>query len=691
MARDRSIDAYRQKRDFGRTPEPAPEDSSADERARGFVVHRHEARRLHYDLRLQSGNVLKCFAIPKGFSFVPEDKHLAMRTEDHPLEYVEFRGRIPRGEYGGGTMLIWDQGTYEIVKAPGIEEAVAQGEVKVILRGKRLRGEWHLVRTSQEKEQWLIFKSKDTYARSRNEAPPPALPEAATAASMPGRLQRMLPKSESVPFDDPAWGFEIEFSGRRILARRNARGVELEGLETNPALKGIVAALEKLHAQNVIVDGVLTVEPTVATAEEVLSLRLREGNAQGVVFYAVDLLYFEEWDLRPVPLSERKQMLAAIIAPGSLVLHTDPVVGRGTALAEAARGAGVTALLAKRLDSAYRSGKQAAWIRIPMDAEPTAAAARKPGGAPARASIAPEGSAKRVALRNLEKIYFPGEGITKGELVQYYATVAETLLPYLRDRPVHLLRYPDGIEGKFFYQKQVMEYVPDWIRTVSVGKSDEGQDVRYIVCEDAETLLYLVNLGSIDLHPWMSRTGSMESPDWAFIDLDPKEAPFGHVVRLAKQTGRLLRGIGVTPFVKTSGKTGMHIAIPLLPGYTYEQSRMFCESIARVLVRENRDIATVERRPGSRGGRVYVDFLQNRKEQTIVPPYVVRPVPGARVSMPLEWDELEGDLETGLFTIRTAPPRIERLGDLWRASLSVRHDLVAAIVQLEEYVRSGGG
>ena len=698
MNRDRSIDAYRQKRDFARTTEPAPAGPAQQEGSNEFVVHRHEARRLHYDLRLQFGNVLKCFAIPKGFSHVPEDKFLAVRTEDHPLEYVEFRGRIPMGEYGGGTMLIWDRGTYSVLKANSLDEAIAHGELKLILSGRRLRGEWHLVRTAVEKEQWLIFKSRDCYARTPEEPPAPVLPGTARIANLPSRPRFMKPKATGAPFDDSEWAFEVDFRGMRVFARKFGSTATLVGLADHAALVRVQSSLNRLHADRALLDGVLTIaEAPDASAAEVLAERLKEGNADGVIYYATDLLHYDEWDLRSVPYQERKLILSALLPRSGVILRTDPVVGRGHALASAASSAGIRGLIGKKLSSTYTAGLHDDWISIHVPSEATTDGP----GETARAPVAndtqsaapgshPAQHARRVALRNLDKLYWPRDGVTKGELITYYATCAEVLLPYLSDRPVHLLRFPDGIDGKSFYQKQAMDYVPDWIRTVSVGLNEAGEDIRYIVCDSLDTLLYLVNLGSIDLHPWMSRTDSMDSPDWAFVDLDPKQAPFSHVLRLARQTGRLLRGIGITPFVKTSGKTGIHIAIPLQAGYTYDQSRIFCESVARVLVRENKDIATVERNPKSRGGRVYVDFMQNRREQTIVPPYVARPVDGASVSMPLLWDELEGDLDPRDFSVRTAPDRIQRLGDLFRPSLEMGHDLIAAVTQLEEYVRSGG-
>ncbi|HTP59096.1 MAG TPA: non-homologous end-joining DNA ligase, partial [Spirochaetia bacterium] len=309
--------------------------------------------------------------------------------------------------------------------------------------------------------------------------------------------------------------------------------------------------------------------------------------------------------------------------------------------------------------------------------------------APLRAARPSSGPAKCaqpvIAISNPRKVYWPEQGYTKGDLAAYYDSVAGWIVPYLKERPLHLYRWPDGIRGKSFYQKQLPEDILSQMETVDVSKEGE-EPTFYAMCNSRAALLTLINTGSIDLHPWMSRKGSLDSPDWAFIDLDPKEAPFSDVVRIARTLGKFLRGMGVEPYLKTSGSTGLHVCIPLKPGYSFEQSRMFCEAVARLVVREHSDIATVERAVSRREGRVYVDFLQNRREQTIVPPYVVRPVEAASVSMPLAWDELEEEFAIADFTLKSAPARIERTGDLFRTALTRPQDLAPAIEALGKYL-----
>jgi bifunctional non-homologous end joining protein LigD len=251
---------------------------------------------------------------------------------------------------------------------------------------------------------------------------------------------------------------------------------------------------------------------------------------------------------------------------------------------------------------------------------------------------------KTVTISNPKKIYWPADGYTKGDLIDYYRAVSQWMLPYLRNRPLVLTRFPDGIDGKSFYQKDAPAFAPEWIRTVPIWSEDTQRDVRYFVCDDEESLQYIANLGSIPLHIWASRVGSLELPDWCVLDLDPKEAPFSDVVRSAVVLHRVCESIGMPNYVKTTGKTGLHILLPLGRQCTYEQSRTLGELLARFILRELGEIATVTRHVTKRGDKVYLDYLQNRRGQTIVAPFSVRPLPGATVSMPLTWDEVDGSL-----------------------------------------------
>ena len=269
---------------------------------------------------------------------------------------------------------------------------------------------------------------------------------------------------------------------------------------------------------------------------------------------------------------------------------------------------------------------------------------------------------KKINFSNLKKIYWPVEKYTKGDLIDYYRAVSPWLLPYLENRPIVLTRFPDGIDGKSFYQKDAPVFVPEWIRTIPIWSEDTQREIKFFICDCQEALLYIANMGSIPIHMWASREGSLELPDWCVIDLDPKEAPFSDVIRCAQVLHRVCDSVGLPNYVKTTGKTGLHIMLPLGRQCTYEQSRMLGELLARCVLRELKDIATITRHVTKRGDTVYVDYLQNRHGQTIVTPFSVRPLPGATVSMPLVWDEVNESLDPGTFTIRNALERLERMG-----------------------------
>jgi len=301
----------------------------------------------------------------------------------------------------------------------------------------------------------------------------------------------------------------------------------------------------------------------------------------------------------------------------------------------------------------------------------------------------PTTESRSISFSNLKKVFWPVERYTKGDLIEYYRAVSRWILPYLRERPLVLTRYPDGIDGKSFYQKDAPEFAPDWIRTIPIWSEDTQREIKYFVCDDEETLLYVANLGSIPLHMWASRVGSLELPDWCVIDLDPKEAPFSDVVRTAIAMRTLCESIGLPHYVKTTGKTGLHILLPLGRQCTYAQSRTLGELLARVVLRELGNIGTITRHVTKRGDKVYIDYLQNRTGQTIVAPFSVRPLPGATVSMPLLWEEVDQSLDPRAYTIKTAIERMERLGhDPVAPVLEDKPDLGSVLARLAEMMSS---
>jgi bifunctional non-homologous end joining protein LigD len=507
-------------------------------------------------------------------------------------------------------------------------------------------------------------------------------------------------------------------------------------------------------------------------------------------YFVFDLLAYADRDLRPLPLRERKRLLARILPPLGPLRYCDHIERRGEETFDAVRRMGLEGVMAKRADAAYVAGRSDAWLKIRADrsgefaivgySPPKRARAgfgalhcagwdggrlvyagrvgtgfsatqarellarldhgrvprppcddapagerhvwvapeivcevrykewthggllRQPvfvGERPDKAledCAAPPAAAQAIdpstriepeepepSLTNLDKVFWPDEGYTKGDLIGYYRAISRWILPYLEDRPVVLTRYPDGIDGKSFFQKDAPGFVPSWIRVQKMWSEHAEREIHYFVCDDERSLAYLINLGTIPLHLWASRVSSLGRPDWSILDLDPKGAPFEHVVRIARAIRALCEEIGLPSYVKTSGSTGLHVLVPLDARCTFEQSRGLAELLARIVTNELPEIATIARSPRSRGGRVYVDYLQNGHGKLLVAPFCVRPLAGAPVSTPLRWGEVRPSLDIGRFTIRSVPRRVRSAKqDPMRELLGTRVDLQQILERL---------
>lgn len=286
---------------------------------------------------------------------------------------------------------------------------------------------------------------------------------------------------------------------------------------------------------------------------------------------------------------------------------------------------------------------------------------------------------------NIDKVFWPDEGYTKGDLIEYYRKIASTILPYLIDRPESLNRHPNGIKGKNFFQKDIRNRVPDFVETREIFSESNQANIRFLLCQNEETLLYLANLGCIELNPWNSRVSNLDNPDYMIIDLDPGNKTFKDLVKVALETHALLDEACETHLVKTSGKKGLHILVPLAAKYDYDTIRVFSEILVRIIHKRLPNLTSVERTPAKRGGKIYLDYLQNRRGQTIAAPYCVRPWPGATVSTPLEWKEVNSSLDPSKFTIKTIFKRLKDKGDLWAGKFDKGVDLEKSIKCLKRY------
>ncbi|HLV01582.1 MAG TPA: DNA ligase D, partial [Acidobacteriota bacterium] len=304
-------------------------------------------------------------------------------------------------------------------------------------------------------------------------------------------------------------------------------------------------------------------------------------------------------------------------------------------------------------------------------------------------SEAPAGDAAeapKFSISNPDKVFWPDDGITKGDLIEYYRSISDWILPYLRGRPVVLDRYPDGIYGKSFFQKNVPDYIPAWMRTAQIWEEGETRGSNLFLCDDLDSLLYLVNLGTIPLHIWSSRVESIQHPDWCVIDLDPKDAPFRNVVRIARSLRELCLELEIEVFLKSTGGSGLHLLIPLSAAYTHEQAKLLAELLARIVSAELPEIATLERAVERRESKVYIDCYQNGQGKLIVAPFSVRPYPRAPVSTPLGWEELTETMDVKAFNLRSVPERMQALGyDPMRKILESTTDLARVIERLSKW------
>lgn len=856
------LEEYRRKRRFDRTPEPSSAKPVAQLEGT-FVVQKHAARRLHYDFRLAIDGVLKSWAVPKGPSLNPADKRMAVQTEDHPMSYADFEGIIPPGNYGAGTVMVWDRGRFRMEGQQGAKEQLARGEIKFRLSGEKLSGGFVLVRTRKNEKQpeWLMIKHQDdavdpswdidkrdgsvltgrTLDEIANELPPkrapialrPAELEGAQEAPMPATLSPMLATLIERPFSDPDWLFEVKWDGARTLAWIEDGEVRLRsraGNEVTHQYPDLGSLPQHISAKRALLDGEIVVLDEKGRSEfERMQQRMNVQRPSPdllsrypVTYYLFDVIYCDGYDLRQVRLIDRKDFLRRILDSSREFRFSDHQLERGKELFELAKQQDLEGILGKRVDSAYVSARSQNWVKLkatktldvvvggwtaprgsrthfgslllglyqgkalrfvghagtgmdekvrtllmkklqeleidkcPFDkipetneqafwAKPELVAhvrfigwtqeprLRAPVFLALRNDVEPEEcrwenevaaqagpvlvrspevvgtvlsekgeieaelfsgkqesvtldfEGKRFRLTHLNKVFFPESGYTKRDLVAYYYRVAKYLLPFLKDRPLVLRRYPDGIKGQAFFQKNMPEGVPKWVETVSIPSEGKREDIQYVIANDLASLLYLTGLGCIDHNPWSSRSDDQEHPDYFFFDLDPADGTeFSTVLTIARALHEKLTSAGLKIFMKTSGATGFHLYLPVERVYTFEQLRLFGEIFAQLVSTEHPELVTHERIVAKRRpGRVLIDVTQNSLGRPLAAAYTVRAFPKAPVSAPVEIKELRPTLKPEKFNMKNLLSRIEEKGDLWADFWQSRQRIEPALERLQ--------
>ncbi len=807
---------YFKKRRFAETPEPKGTVKRANSKNLVFVVQEHHASTLHYDFRLEIDGVLKSWAVPKGPSLDPHQHHLAIQTEDHPFEYRKFEGVIPEGNYGAGNVIIWDEGWYEARKGDAsdsqttLRQELKKGHLTFILHGKKLQGEFALIKMQDAKEEnaWLLVKKSDEFASTQDvtkqdtsvkshkrvDAVDGAMPDlsASPKKAAPWQVHPMLATLVDEPFSKNGWLFEIKWDGYRAVGSKHRDQLALYSRKQNDFAAKYPPVLEALRAfkHDVVVDGeIVVVDAHGVSHFEWLQNWHREPQGQ-LQYYLFDMLWCDGHDVRELPLRERKALLRHVMPKSDVLRFSDDIEANGLQLFKEMQKRGLEGMVAKRADSPYRENERGMdWLKIkthlrqevviggyteprgsrqylgallvgtyqkgkfvyvghsgggipdnqrkalrdrlaklerkesPFATEPKPNAPvhwvkphivcemsfsewtsdglmrhpqfeglradKKPTDVhrelPKHTAVEPvhkDATGLPFEPTHLDKVFFPKRTYTKGDLFAYYESVAKYILPYLKDRPHSMNRMPHGITGESFYQKN-NEHLPDWVPHTDIFSESNNENLRWIVGGDLPTLLYMVQLGCVEINPWNSRVGRLEKPDWIVIDLDPEGVHFEGVIQVARTVHAVCEEWHIPAYPKTSGKTGIHIYIPMGAQYTYEQAKNLAHLIALEVNKREPKLTSVERMPEKRKAKIYVDFLQNRQGQTLAAPYSVRPTPDATVSMPLHWDEVKPGLKPTDFTIQNALVRIKRNGDLWKPVLAKGIDLGTILKRIE--------
>jgi bifunctional non-homologous end joining protein LigD len=792
---------YKRKRDFGKTKEPAGARRKKAAKQPRFVVQEHHARRLHWDLRLERDGVLASWAIPNGIPQDPKQNRKAVHTEDHPLEYIDFEGEIPKGEYGGGTMKIWDTGTYEA-------EKFRDDEVIVTFHGERLTGKYVLFRAGKDEKDWMIHRMD-----------PPADPD---REPMPERLVPMLASAGALPRDEENWSFEIKWDGVRALVYSEPGRLRIEGrrltdmTERYPELRPLN---RQLGSRDAILDGeIVAFDADGRPSFERLQHRMhltgdarvkRRAKEIPVVLAIFDLLYLDGRNLMGLPYEERRARLEELGLEGTNWRTPAAHPGEGTALRAASEQQGLEGIVAKRLGSPYEPGRRSnAWVKIknkrrqelvvggwiPGEGkrESTIGALlvgyHAPDGGfrfggrvgtgftqkalrdleerlePLRRKTSPfEGTPKppkgsvfvrpelvceveytewtnemvlrhpaykglctsmeagdvvigkeevaeevpeaadqgvlgplrklhgnafeakvdgrKLRLSNFDKVLYPKAGFTKGQVIDYYARIAPVLLPHLQGRPLTLKRYPNGVEGEFFYEKQCPSHRPDWVETASIWSRHNKHNIDFCLANDLPTLVWAANLADLELHTSLSMAAEITRPTMMVFDLDPGEpADIVDCCRVGLWVRELFEGLGMRIFAKTSGSKGLQAYVPLNVETSYDVTKPFSRAVAELLEKQHPDHVVSRMTKSLRPGKVLVDWSQNDEHKTTVNVYSLRAKERPTVSTPVGWDEVEECLRTGdpnmlTFTSDQVLARAEELGDLFAPVLTLTQEL----------------
>ena len=778
-----SLAEYKRKRDFKKTPEPennSPKTNKSNKLS--FVIQKHAASHLHYDFRLELDGTLKSWAVPKGPCLDPQQKRLAMQVEDHPISYGKFEGIIPKGQYGGGTVMLWDKGTWEPLNDP--EVGYKKGKLEFILHGKRLSGIWHLVRMKADKSgksPWLLMKSHDESSRNLKEydillkettsvTTLRSMDEIASNKSSKVKKKILALKTvKKLPVIKPQlatlvttspegddWIHEVKYDGYRILAFVNDHGVKLltrNGKDITFKLPKIRLTLEKMKTTKTIFDGELVAIDHNVISFDHLADCLSTGKTDKLVYFIFDLPIHDGQDLRKLPLLERKNILKKVISKktGS-IRHVDFVIGNGKQVYDEICTLKMEGIISKRTTSLYESKRTKTWLKskcnqieefliigfakskhahrtiaslllgyydsnnklqycghvgtgfkdetlsdlfeklskiqqknspfktIPADIKSKIMVWVKPK-LTANIKFIEWTSKNRLRhpvflglqtwtksktmnhekiVRNQDKILFPEKNITKGDLAKYYKEVTPWILPHIINRPLMILRCPNGTDQQCFFQKHYKDKLPKGLFVFDIKEKTGTNSYTYI--KNSAGLAAFTQLAAIEIHPWGSNIKYLEQPDRIVFDLDPApDVPWKKVILCAERLRKCLLKFELKSFVKTSEQKGLHIVVPLKPKAHWDEVKEFSRQIALMMVQDYPGDYVAKMTKKARTGKIFIDFFRNMRGSTSVAAYSCRANASASVSLPISWSELKSiksgdcyDLQKTLLKLRNS-------------------------------------
>lgn len=824
MASVDKLRAYKKKRDFAVTSEPSDggEESAA---ALSFVVQKHWASHLHYDFRLELDGTMKSWAVPKGPSYDPRDKRMAVHVEDHPIAYSSFEGTIPPKQYGAGKVIIWDAGTWHPIGDP--DKGYRDGALKFELRGHKLQGLWALIRMKgrgEKQEPWLLIKEKDALARSAAEfsvvdalpdsvkgKPPPAqpTPHGATSAPEPTRgVEVALPATlapqlatlvDGPPGDPKDWVFEIKFDGYRLLTRVEGERIQLftrNGNDWTTKLGALHQALATLKLPDGWYDGEIVVINDHGVPDFGALQNAFDGEkTQDIVYYLFDLPFCQGQDLRDVPLEARRAQLKDVLGkakPQGAVRFSEVFDAQAESVLTSACRLGLEGVIAKRRDSAYRSARSGDWIKLKCslrqefvicgwteprgsrtglgslllgvhndmgelcyvgnvgtgfsdqvlkelkakldkiaakaspfdhaeglegrphwvrptlvaevrfgewtsanhirhasfhglrtDKEASSIVKEEPAHAPRTRRAAPK-SPLPATLRvtHPDRVIDPSTGTTKVEVLRYYALVGALMMVHCKGRPVSLVRAPSGVEGQQFFQKHAeVEKMP------GIAQLDPAlypEHPPLLTVASAGGLLSAAQWNVVEFHTMNTQAGAFDTPDRMVFDLDPGEGVEWPMLQDAAGAVHIfLTQLGLPAFLKTSGGKGLHVVVPVKPGYGWDETKDFSKAIVTHLAATLPTLFVAKSGPKNRVGRIFIDYLRNGLGATTVAAWSVRARPGLGISVPLDWPELDTLRSASPWSVRNVHTRLDRGNDPWKAYARSAKALTPAMKLLE--------